>query len=41
VYQAMNGPSEFHVTGSLRTWDVRDRLGEIRGEVEDTPDGGS
>ena len=26
----MNGPSEFHVTGSLKTWDIVDRLGEIR-----------
>ncbi len=30
VYQAMCGPSEFHITGSLRDWDVSDRLGEIR-----------
>jgi proline-specific peptidase len=29
VYGMMNGPSEFSVTGSLRTWDVMDRLGEI------------
>jgi hypothetical protein len=29
VYNAMNGPSEFSVTGTLRTWDVMDRLGEI------------
>ena len=29
VYNAMNGPSEFTVTGTLRTWDVTDRLGEI------------
>jgi proline-specific peptidase len=29
VYGAMNGPSEFSVTGNLRTWDVMDRLGEI------------
>ena len=29
VYGTMNGPSEFSVTGSLRTWDVMDRLGEI------------
>jgi proline-specific peptidase len=29
VYQAMNGPSEFTVTGSLKDWDVMDRLGEI------------
>ena len=25
----MNGPSEFTVTGTLKTWDVMDRLGEI------------
>lgn len=30
VYYTMNGPSEFTVTGSLKDWDVMDRLGEIR-----------
>jgi len=30
VYLTMWGPSEFHVTGSLRDWSVVDRLGEIR-----------
>src|SRR4051794_8056894 len=30
VYHAMNGPSEFHVIGSLKTWDITDRLHEIR-----------
>ncbi len=30
VYETMNGPSEFHVTGTLRHWSVVDRLGEIR-----------
>jgi L-proline amide hydrolase len=25
----MNGPSEFHVIGTLRDWDVTPRLGEI------------
>lgn len=30
VYRTMNGPSEFHVTGTLRDWDVTGRLGEIR-----------
>ena len=25
----MNGPSEFTVTGTPRTWEVMDRLGEI------------
>jgi L-proline amide hydrolase len=29
VYQTMNGPSEFHVVGSLKTWDITDRLAEI------------
>jgi L-proline amide hydrolase len=29
VYAAMWGPSEFTCTGSLGTWDVTDRLGEI------------
>jgi proline-specific peptidase len=30
VYQTMNGPSEFTVTGTLKTWDIMDRLDEIR-----------
>jgi L-proline amide hydrolase len=30
VYQAMCGPSEFHITGSLRDWDLSERLGEIQ-----------
>jgi proline-specific peptidase len=30
VYRTMNGPSEFHVTGTLRNWDITGRLGEIR-----------
>lgn len=29
VYNTMNGPSEFHVIGTIKDWDVRDRLGEI------------
>ena len=29
VYITMNGPSEFHVIGKLKTWDIRHRLGEI------------
>jgi L-proline amide hydrolase len=29
VYHTMNGPSEFHCIGSLHTWDITDRLGEI------------
>ena len=30
VYHTMNGPSEFHVIGSLKEWNVIPRLGEIR-----------
>jgi proline-specific peptidase len=30
VYRTMNGPSDFHITGSLRDWDRTSRLGEIR-----------
>jgi proline-specific peptidase len=29
VYRFMNGPSEFHVVGTLRDWDVTARLPEI------------
>lgn len=29
VYNTMNGPSEFTVTGTLKTFDIMDRLGEI------------
>lgn len=29
VYHTMNGPSEFHVIGSLKDWDITDRLREI------------
>jgi L-proline amide hydrolase len=29
VYHTMNGPSEFHVVGSLKSWDITDRLHEI------------
>jgi L-proline amide hydrolase len=29
VYRAMQGPNEWTVTGAMRGWDVRDRLGEI------------
>jgi L-proline amide hydrolase len=29
VYCTMNGPSEFHVTGTLRGWDITPRLGEV------------
>jgi L-proline amide hydrolase len=30
VYRYMNGPSEFHVVGTIKDWDITDRLGEIR-----------
>jgi len=30
VYHTMNGPSEFHVIGSIRDWSSKDRLREIR-----------
>ncbi len=30
VYNTMNGPSEFHVIGTIRDWDIVNRLGEIR-----------
>jgi proline-specific peptidase len=30
VYNTMNGPSEFHVTGVIKDWDIVDRLGEIQ-----------
>jgi L-proline amide hydrolase len=30
VYHTMNGPSEFHVIGTLRDWSVVDRVKEIR-----------
>ena len=30
VYHTMNGPSEFHVVGRLKPWDITGRLGEIR-----------
>jgi L-proline amide hydrolase len=29
VYGTMNGPSEFHVIGTIRDWDITERLGEI------------
>jgi len=29
VYYTMNGPSEFHVTGTLRNWNIVNRLNEI------------
>jgi proline-specific peptidase len=30
VYETMNGPSDFHVTGRLREWDIIDRLPELQ-----------
>jgi L-proline amide hydrolase len=30
VYHTMNGPSEFHVVGTLKGWDVTPRLGDVR-----------
>ena len=30
VYHTMNGPSEFHVVGSLKGWDITPRLGNVR-----------
>jgi proline-specific peptidase len=30
VYHTMNGPSEFHVVGTLKEWDIISRLGEIQ-----------
>jgi L-proline amide hydrolase len=30
VYMHMQGPNEFVVTGTLKDWDITDRLGEIR-----------
>ena len=30
VYETMNGPSEFTVTGRFWDWDIFDRLAEIR-----------
>jgi L-proline amide hydrolase len=29
VYGTMNGPSEFHVVGTISDWDITERLGEI------------
>ena len=29
VYHTMNGPSEFHVIGSIKDWQAKDRLDEI------------
>ena len=29
VYHSMNGPNEFHVIGTIKDWDISERLGEI------------
>jgi L-proline amide hydrolase len=29
VYHSMNGPSEFHVIGTIKDWDITDRLAQI------------
>ena len=29
VYHTMNGPSEFHIVGTLKNWDITDQLGQI------------
>ncbi len=29
VYMTMNGPSEFHVIGTLKDWSIEDRLGDV------------
>ncbi|MDZ4767433.1 MAG: proline iminopeptidase-family hydrolase [Chloroflexota bacterium] len=33
VYNTMNGPSEFHVIGTIKDWDIIDRLPEINAKV--------
>jgi L-proline amide hydrolase len=33
VYEVMNGPTEFHVIGSLREWSVIDRLPAVRAKT--------
>ena len=33
VYHTMNGPSEFHVVGTLKTWSIIDRLARIQAPV--------
>jgi hypothetical protein len=30
VYHAMNGPTEFHVIGSMKAWTIIDRLRKLR-----------
>ena len=29
VYMTMNGPSDFYITGSIQTWQAKDRLAEV------------
>ena len=31
IFATMFGPSDFHITGTIRDWEVLDRLGEITG----------
>jgi proline-specific peptidase len=33
VYQTMCGPSEFCITGTLKDWDIRSRLGDVKSPV--------
>ncbi|KAK3620904.1 hypothetical protein LTR56_023114 [Elasticomyces elasticus] len=33
TYMTMNGPSEFHVIGTLKTWDIREGLKKITSET--------
>jgi L-proline amide hydrolase len=33
VYLTMNGPSEFTITGSLKDWSVKGRLGAVKNDV--------
>ena len=33
VYHTMNGPSEFHCVGSLRSWNIIDQLKHIRADT--------
>ena len=33
VYRTMNGPTEFHVVGTLKDWNILDRLGKIEEPV--------
>ena len=33
VYRTMNGPTEFHVVGTLKDWEILSRLGEVGPDV--------